>query len=94
VRALSRLLVLLPFLACTIPAFTLPICQEGFICPCSSPIVIDVGGKGFHLTDAAHGVRFDITGTNEPLQIAWTAPDAANAWLALDRNGNGSIDNG
>jgi hypothetical protein len=45
------------------------------------------------LTDAAHGVQFDITNTGVPLQIAWTA-NANNAWLVLDRNGNGVINSG
>ena len=39
-------------------------------------------------------MRFDISGTGIPVQIAWTAPDSGNAFLALDRNHNGKIDNG
>lgn len=37
---------------------------------------------------------FDISGTGTPVQIAWTAPDSGNAFLALDRNHNGKIDSG
>lgn len=75
-------------------AHGLPICQDGYYCPCASPIVIDVGGQGIRLTDAANGVLFDIAGDGKPVKLAWTAPGIRNAWLTLDRNGNGKIDNG
>jgi hypothetical protein len=53
-----------------------------------SPVIIDVSGKGFSLTSAQGGVLFDITGTGHPIQIAWTAPGADNAFLCLpDING-------
>jgi len=66
-------------------------------CPCTptnSPIIIDLSGDGFFLTDADHGVRFDIAGTGNPIQIAWTAPGSKNAFLALDRDGRGVITSG
>jgi hypothetical protein len=59
-----------------------------------SPIIIDVGGRGFKLTDAKNGVQFDIAGTNHPVQISWTAPGTQNALLAIDWNHNGKIDSG
>jgi hypothetical protein len=59
-----------------------------------SPIIIDLSGGGFTLTDAPHGVRFDILGNGQPLQVAWTAPGAMNAFLVFDRNKNGVIDSG
>lgn len=62
--------------------------------PDCSPIVIDVSGEGFKLTNAQNGVQFDIAGTGHLIQIAWTAKDSANALLCLDRNGNGVIDSG
>jgi hypothetical protein len=52
--------------------------------PCgSSPILIDISGQGFSLTSAANGVKFDIFGTGNPIQMGWTAPGADNAFLAL-----------
>lgn len=67
---------------------------SGGYSPNCSPIVIDLTGDGFKLTDAQQGVRFDIGGNGHPLQIAWTSRGAANAFLCLDRNGNGTIDSG
>ncbi len=60
--------------------------------PCS-PIIIDVTGDGFFLTSAANGVKFDIANTGVPIQMAWTA-NANNAFLVLDRNGDGVINSG
>ena len=62
--------------------------------PECSPIVIDTAGEGFELTSAQDGVLFDIRAVGQRVHIAWTARGSKNAFLALDRNGNGTIDNG
>jgi hypothetical protein len=59
-----------------------------------SPIIIDTTGEGFQLTSETDGVRFDIRGDGIPVDLAWTAQGSHNAFLALDRNGNGKIDSG
>jgi hypothetical protein len=50
---------------------------------CPSPIIIDLSGKGFHLTNAANGVQFDMSGSGNLIQTAWIAEGANNAFLAL-----------
>ena len=75
---------------------------EGYVeedCNCEgggflSPIVVDVDGNGFSLTNPASGVVFDMLNDKVPLQLAWTAARSTNAFVVLDRNGNSTIDNG
>ena len=67
-----------------------PQCVNG---NCYTPILIDVLGDGLHLTTWRDGVVFNLI-PGLPIQIAWTTPNSDDAWLALDRNGNGQIDSG
>ena len=60
----------------------------------NSPIVIDLNGDGFRLTSRSAGVVFDLNNDGDANRIAWTAADSDDGFLVLDRNGNGTIDDG
>ena len=63
-------------------------------CSDNTPILIDLHGNGLDLTDAAHGVNFDLNGDQIAGRVAWTNASSDDAWLVLDRNGNGQVDGG
>jgi hypothetical protein len=64
------------------------LCHHGY---CWTPILIDVTGNGFALTNETNGVNFnDGSGM---IHTAWTSSDSDDAWLALDRDGNNVVDN-
>jgi hypothetical protein len=72
---------------------------DGTTCPqaqssCDpSPIIISLDGP-YRLTSPENGVRFDLDADGIADRVAWTDADSGLAFLVLDRNGNGRVDNG
>ena len=58
----------------------------------ADPLIVDLDGDGFDLVDTKDGVMFDINGDGKKELTSWITGD--DAFLALDRNLNGKIDNG
>ena len=58
----------------------------------SDPLVLDLDGDGIDLRGPDGGARFDIAATGQAVATGFVQGD--DALLALDRNGNGRIDDG
>jgi len=58
----------------------------------SDPLVLDLAGEGIATSGLDAGVRFDLDGDGTQEQVSFVS---GGTWaLALDRNGNGTIDDG
>jgi hypothetical protein len=76
------------------PPGSAPMGYGDLCCLYSSPLLLDIDGNGFAMTDYYQGVPFDIGGSGSPRQVSWTAAGSDDAWLVLDRNHNNLIDDG
>ena len=68
-----------------------PMGQPMFCSPYGLPVVFDLDGDGFDLIELSRShVRFDVDGDGKAERVGWVGGD--DGILALDRNGNGRID--
>ena len=58
------------------------------------PIVMDLGHDGFNLGARGIGVRFDVDANGIRDSVQWLRRGGDEGFLALDRTGNGLVDNG
>jgi hypothetical protein len=58
------------------------------------PLVIDLGQDGIHLGEKGVGVMFDLMANGSPIRMQWTAPGGNEAFVVIDKNGNGIADDG
>ena len=84
-KILKRLLQAAAFLCLLHPAHAEVKC---------SPIVIDLGRDGIKLGEAGAGVYFDINADGVRDHMQWVRPGGDEGFLAMDRSGNGLVDNG
>lgn len=59
-----------------------------------SPIVVDLNRDGVHLGPAGRGVNFDVNADGFTDLVQWVKSGGDEAFLALDRNRNGVVDDG
>lgn len=58
------------------------------------PLMINIGGGAWNLTDIAGGVAFDLDADGVLDRVSWPANGSDLAFVALDLNGNGRVDDG
>lgn len=67
--------------------------QQGGLCY-QTPLLLDLGKNGIDLGPAGVGVYFDNNANGRAEHLQWVRPGGDEGFLALDRNGNGVVDNG
>ena len=75
-------------------------CQNGSCPPMPDgydrgcPVVLDLDGDGFHFAGRGDPVAFDLDTDGAPESMTWTSAGEGDAFLVLDRNGDGAVNDG
>lgn len=59
-----------------------------------SPVLLTLGPNAFRLTSVDAGVDFDLNGDGTLERVSWTEADSDDAFVWMDRDGNGVVDGG
>lgn len=68
--------------------------HPGWWCAENDPLVLSLSDSRYRMTDLEGGVEFDLGAKGVLRRVPWTLGSSDEAFLALDRNGNGVIDDG
>jgi hypothetical protein len=66
--------------------------QTVYVNPVAPPVALDLNGDGLAFVDQSAGVHFDYFGNGEGQATAWV--DSHDGLLAIDLNGDGTVNNG
>jgi hypothetical protein len=69
-------------------------CDAYWDCISLCPLVIDLGRDGFRFGGSDEAVLFDLLGDGVPEEIHWVLPDENDAFLFMDLEPNGIVDDG
>ena len=75
-------------------------CQNGSCPPMPDgydrgcPVVLDLDGDGFHFAGRSDPVAFDLDADGAPESMTWTAAAEGDAFLGLNRDGDGAVNDG
>jgi hypothetical protein len=58
----------------------------------ATPLILDLNGDGVRTTGIDAGIRFDLDATGKATEVGWVSAD--DGFLVLDRNHDGTINNG
>lgn len=72
----------------------LEFCDAYWTCMTGCPLMLDLDSNGFRFGGPESAIRFDLYGDGDPDHLQWVVPGEDDAFLFMDLNGNGIVDDG